>query len=279
MVGVSLRHSSGSLSSRTECQPCFRCAESSHPSPSYRREDGARTLLAPTLIRKSGLEIRLTSRRAAQVRRIGGSRDAWVLEISVGVGRAEHIYAAVARRSSIREAEFKTRAVGNGEFERGSEERILTKDRREEDGDEEGGSRGSADENGERPAGEGDAGDVVAAASKAASMAAEILNEGFEGEGNAEASQDGRNGLLDERFLRRVAAAESADAVLGLIAERLPERGGGVVGTEECSQMILAAIAQHNVELAFSILNSMRSSLLQRRIDRQEGVPAQYCCF
>ncbi|KAL3700489.1 hypothetical protein R1sor_018511 [Riccia sorocarpa] len=92
-------------------------------------------------------------------------------------------------------------------------------------------------------------------------------------EENASSNAWGPNsGLRDERFLRRVAAAENSDTVLAMINEREPkDGGGGVLSNSECSDLILAAIAQNNVDLAFSILNAMRSSLLQRRIDRPEA--------
>ncbi|BFI23432.1 hypothetical protein MPTK2_1g02030 [Marchantia polymorpha subsp. ruderalis] len=78
------------------------------------------------------------------------------------------------------------------------------------------------------------------------------------------------SGLGDERFLRRVAAAENAETALAIINER-GSTGGVALSSSDCSELILAAIAQNNVDLAFSILNAMRSSLLQRRIDRTDA--------
>ncbi|KAL2651246.1 hypothetical protein R1flu_019374 [Riccia fluitans] len=78
------------------------------------------------------------------------------------------------------------------------------------------------------------------------------------------------SGLRDDRFLRRVAAAENSETAIAMINEREP-KGGGVLSNSECSDLILAAIAQNNVDLAFSILNAMRSSILQRQIDRPEA--------
>jgi hypothetical protein len=293
MVGIPLRQLGG-LSS-TDRQPFFHGTDCSQPSPSYRREDAtACTLLLPSHFKaKCTRDFRcLNKRKQTQFSRqhCGGSEyDAWVLEISMGARRPDDIsgYRKSAKHSFTRTAEVRTRALGNGEVERGSEERILTKNRGVEEKDQDSQEKSSEGEEG------GFAGDIGAVASQATTLAGEevakvvakVEEKKFEGSGGlgreASTSESGnskspngevdRRGLLDERFLRRIAAAENADAVLALIAERTAE-SGFAISREDCSQMILAAIAQDNVELAFSILDSMRSSLLQRRIERQEGV-------
>ncbi|CAM6105024.1 unnamed protein product [Calypogeia fissa] len=302
MVGASFRHSAaGGLSSRADGQPSyFHCADYNsshhhHPSPSYRREDAssARALLLPSpAVAKSKLEIGLSRKESQfrrQFRRIRESKEiqAWVLEISVlgAAGRRGERNTAHAARPTKQKLvgkvlEVSTRAVGEGEFERGSEETILTKSRKEEDEEEDGA--------GTKPGEEGDSGGDIATISEEASPAAEMSKEGLNEEKSEGSGEMGWNStesrtstftsaeddrfvrLLDDRFLRRVAMADNADAVLALIAEMVPEEKGGVLTIEDCSQIILAAIGQNNVELAFSILDSMRSSLLQRRIDRQE---------
>jgi hypothetical protein len=81
-------------------------------------------------------------------------------------------------------------------------------------------------------------------------------------------------GLEDERFLRRVAMAADADAALAMIAERAGDSSGssGIVSNQYCSDLMIAALAEGNGELAFSILEAMRSSVIQRRVnDREEG--------
>ncbi|CAK9859237.1 unnamed protein product [Sphagnum jensenii] len=81
-------------------------------------------------------------------------------------------------------------------------------------------------------------------------------------------------GLEDERFLRRVAMAADADAALAMIAERAGDHSGisGIVSNQYCSDLMIAALAEGNGELAFSILEAMRSSIIQRRVnDREEG--------
>ncbi len=79
-------------------------------------------------------------------------------------------------------------------------------------------------------------------------------------------------GLEDERFLRRVAMAADADAALAMIAERAGD-SSGIVSNQYCSELVIAALAEGNGELAFSILEAMRSSVIQRRVnDREEGM-------
>ncbi|CAK9193744.1 unnamed protein product [Sphagnum troendelagicum] len=81
-------------------------------------------------------------------------------------------------------------------------------------------------------------------------------------------------GLEDERFLRRVAMAADADAALAMIAERAGDSSSssGIVSNQYCSDIMIAALAEGNGELAFSILEAMRSSIIQRRVnDREEG--------
>jgi hypothetical protein len=87
-------------------------------------------------------------------------------------------------------------------------------------------------------------------------------------------------GLGDERFLRRVAMAADADAALALIAERAGDSSGGsgIVSNQYCSDLMIAALAEGNGELAFSILEAMRSSVIQRRVnDREEGMHMYVC--
>jgi hypothetical protein len=87
-------------------------------------------------------------------------------------------------------------------------------------------------------------------------------------------------GLEDERFLRRVAMAADADAALAMIAERAGDHSGssGIVSNQYCSDLMIAALAEGNGELAFSILEAMRSSIIQRRVnDREEGMHMYVC--
>jgi len=87
-------------------------------------------------------------------------------------------------------------------------------------------------------------------------------------------------GLEDERFLRRVAMAADADAALAMIAERAGDSSGssGIVSNQYCSDLMIAALAEGNGELAFSILEAMRSSIIQRRVnDREEGMHMYVC--
>ncbi len=87
-------------------------------------------------------------------------------------------------------------------------------------------------------------------------------------------------GLEDERFLRRVAMAADADAALAMIAERAGDSSGssGIVSNQYCSDLMIAALAEGNGELAFSILEAMRSSVIQRRVnDREEGMHMYVC--
>ncbi|KAG0559827.1 hypothetical protein KC19_10G132400 [Ceratodon purpureus] len=74
-------------------------------------------------------------------------------------------------------------------------------------------------------------------------------------------------GLGDAAFRRQVAMVADAGAALEMIAERAGI-SGGVVGNQECSKLILEALALGNSELAFSVLKAMRSSVIQRRVDR-----------
>jgi hypothetical protein len=84
-------------------------------------------------------------------------------------------------------------------------------------------------------------------------------------------------GLEDERFLRRVAMAADADAALAMIAERAGD-SSGIVSNQYCSELMIAALAEGNGELAFSILEAMRSSVIQRRVnDREEGMHMYVC--
>ncbi len=84
-------------------------------------------------------------------------------------------------------------------------------------------------------------------------------------------------GLEDERFLRRVAMAADADAALAMIAERAGD-SSGIVSNQYCSELVIAALAEGNGELAFSILEAMRISVIQRRVnDREEGMHIYVC--
>lgn len=75
-------------------------------------------------------------------------------------------------------------------------------------------------------------------------------------------------GLNDQGFRRKVVMAADAGAALALIAERAGD-SKGVVTNEDCSCILMDAIAAGNGALAFSIVSAMRSSLVQRRVDRE----------
>jgi hypothetical protein len=74
-------------------------------------------------------------------------------------------------------------------------------------------------------------------------------------------------GLGDASFRRQVAIALDASAALEMIAERAGIYNG-VVGNQECSKLILESLALGNSELAFSVLQAMRGSVVQRRVDQ-----------
>lgn len=77
--------------------------------------------------------------------------------------------------------------------------------------------------------------------------------------------------MEDAGFRRQVAmAAADAGAALTMIADRAAV-ADGVVGNQECCNLIREALGQGNAQLAFSILDAMRSSLVQRRVDRDHG--------
>lgn len=77
--------------------------------------------------------------------------------------------------------------------------------------------------------------------------------------------------LEDAGFRRQVAlAAADAGAALTMIADRAAV-ADGVVGNQECCNLIREALGQGNAQLALSILDAMRSSLVQRRFDRDHG--------
>ncbi|XP_073395446.1 uncharacterized protein [Physcomitrium patens] len=84
-----------------------------------------------------------------------------------------------------------------------------------------------------------------------------------EGASNAAVVLDGAG------FWRQVALATDAGVALEMIAEKAGSQGG-VVSNEDCSKLILEALVLGNSELAFSVLNAMRSSVIQRRIGRDE---------
>ncbi len=74
--------------------------------------------------------------------------------------------------------------------------------------------------------------------------------------------------------------AADADAALAMIAERAGDSSGssGIVSNQYCSDLMIAALAEGNGELAFSILEAMRSSVIQRRVnDREEGMHMYVC--
>lgn len=73
--------------------------------------------------------------------------------------------------------------------------------------------------------------------------------------------------LLNDELLRRVALAEDADSAMAIISQSC--RGSGrTLGSEDCCRLIQAALAESNANLAFLILNAMRSSQIQRRVGR-----------
>lgn len=76
--------------------------------------------------------------------------------------------------------------------------------------------------------------------------------------------------LQDEELLRKAALAVNADAALAILSLKLNQQAG-VLCSEECSQLIQVALAESNVDLAFSILNAMRNSQIQRRVERNAG--------
>lgn len=76
--------------------------------------------------------------------------------------------------------------------------------------------------------------------------------------------------LLAERLIRRLASLQDAESVLAKISEAVGG-AGRVLSNEECSNLIRAALAENNVDLAYSILNAMRCSLLIRKFDSDEG--------
>ena len=77
--------------------------------------------------------------------------------------------------------------------------------------------------------------------------------------------------LEDSGFRRQVAmAAADAGAALAMIADRAAV-ADGVVGNQECCNLIREALGQGNAQLALSILDAMRSSFVQRRFDRDHG--------
>jgi len=79
--------------------------------------------------------------------------------------------------------------------------------------------------------------------------------------------------LGDAGFWRQAAMASDAGEALAMIAERAGI-SGGVVSNEECSKLILDALARGNSDLAFSVLKAMRGSVIQRRVER-DGKPFQ----
>lgn len=88
---------------------------------------------------------------------------------------------------------------------------------------------------------------------------------------NESSSSSSSMWLEDAGFRRQVAmAAADAGAALTMIADRAAV-ADGVVGNQECCNLIREALGQGNVQLALSILDAMRSSLVQRRFDRDHG--------
>lgn len=90
-------------------------------------------------------------------------------------------------------------------------------------------------------------------------------------------SASGEENLQTENepgFWRQVAKATDAAAALVMIAERAGI-SGGVVSNEDCSKLILDALAQGNSDLAFSVLKAMRGSVIQRRVER-DGNPTLF---
>lgn len=109
----------------------------------------------------------------------------------------------------------------------------------------------------------------IDALGKIAESAAEKLRETLDASaGVPQAEETGEAGETgDAGFWRQVAMASDAGAALTVIAERAGI-SGGVVSNQECSKLILDALAQGNSELAFSVLKAMRGSVIQRRVER-----------
>ncbi|XP_068659360.1 uncharacterized protein [Aristolochia californica] len=68
--------------------------------------------------------------------------------------------------------------------------------------------------------------------------------------------------LVDDELLRRVSGAADADEVVDMISEKTG-RNGGVLECSDCNNIIRAALERNNVDLAFSVLSAMRSSVVQ----------------
>ncbi|KAJ7515167.1 hypothetical protein O6H91_22G002800 [Diphasiastrum complanatum] len=76
----------------------------------------------------------------------------------------------------------------------------------------------------------------------------------------------------DALFWRKVGKAKDADEALGMICEEEPGRKGEI-SSWECSQLILAAVEEDNLDLAFSILDAVRRSrLLPKEIVQKQGM-------
>ena len=77
----------------------------------------------------------------------------------------------------------------------------------------------------------------------------------------------------DETLIRKAALAADADMVLAIIATKCPENPQGLVLTlEDCCILVRASLAENNANLAFSILNAMRGSQMQRRVGSVTGM-------
>ena len=77
----------------------------------------------------------------------------------------------------------------------------------------------------------------------------------------------------DETLIRKAALAADADTVLEIIATKCLENPQGLVLTlEDCCILVRASLAENNANLAFSILNAMRGSQMQRRVGSVTGM-------
>ncbi|KAH7447917.1 hypothetical protein KP509_01G127300 [Ceratopteris richardii] len=73
--------------------------------------------------------------------------------------------------------------------------------------------------------------------------------------------------FTNEELLRRVALAESAELVTAILSQSCIGPGRALSSTD-CSKLIDAALAENNPDLAYSILEAMRNSQMQRRLAR-----------
>jgi hypothetical protein len=71
--------------------------------------------------------------------------------------------------------------------------------------------------------------------------------------------------------VRRLARAESPDALLEILEDHFGQQRGGVLGSEEGAALVLAALEEGNADLAFGILDAMRAAGLKTRASEGGG--------